>query len=256
MKVVILAGGSQSTISDSREGIPKPMVEIGEKPLLWHIMKQYSHYGFEDFLVCGGYKVNTIKDYFRDFYIYQSDITVNLQTNEVQIHKKVTENWNVTVADTGVFASTGQRVSRAQKYVKDDLFIVTYGDCLSSINIAKLVEAARKQDKVITMAVAPTTGRNVALRIGDDGLLKNGNDGDMVQAWTNACTYVFKSEVFRYLNGNYELDKRLLPILSEKNQVAVYKHDGFWCPVETMRDKVDLENRWNAGIAPWKVWNE
>ena len=106
------------------------------------------------------------------------------------------------------------------------------------------------------MAVAPTTGRNVALRIGDDGLLKNGNDGDMVQAWTNACTYVFKSEVFRYLNGNYELDKRLLPILSEKNQVAVYKHDGFWSPVETMRDKVDLENRWNAGIAPWKVWNE
>lgn len=257
MKVVILAGGSKSTISDSREGIPKPMLEIGEKPLLWHIMKQYSFFGYEDFLVCGGYKINIIKDYFRDFYIYQSDITVDLATNHIEILKKVTENWKVTVADTGLFASTGQRVSRSQRYVDDDMFLVTYGDCLSDINIKDFVQFARQQDKIVTMAVARPTGRNEILTVGADGLLSNAymtESGE--QAWTNACTYVFKRDVFHYLNGNYELEKQLLPVLSEKKQVAVYKHYGFWCPVETMRDKVDLEGRWNAGIAPWKVWEE
>lgn len=258
MKVIILAGGSRSTISDSREGIPKPMVEIGERPLLWHIMKQYAFFGYEDFLVCGGYKVNVIKDYFRDFYIYQSDITVDLATNHIEILKKVTENWKVTIADTGLFASTGQRVGRSQKYVNDDMFLVTYGDCLSDIDIDQLVSFARKQDKIVTMAVARPTGRNEILNVGEDGMLcGNGDLGTgNAQAWANACTYVFKKDVFRYLNGNYELDKQLLPVLSEKKQVAVYKHSGFWCPVETIRDKVDLENRWNAEMAPWKVWSE
>lgn len=256
MKVIILAGGSKSTISEDREGIPKPMVEIGEKPLLWHIMKQYSHFGFNDFLVCGGYKVNLIKNYFRDYYIYQSDITVDLETNQVEIHKKITEDWKVTVADTGLFATTGQRVSQAQKYVEDDMFLVTYGDCISDIDIEELVKYAAEQDKMITMAVAAPTGRNVVLPVESDGRLGrlNTNYESENQAWTNACTYVFKKEVFHYLNGNYELDKQLLPALSEKGQIAVYKHRGFWCPVETRRDKVDLETRWNAGIAPWKVW--
>lgn len=256
MKVLILAGGARSTISEDREGIPKPMVEIGEKPLLWHIMKQYSHFGFEDFLVCGGYKVNMIKNYFRDYYIYQSDITVDLATNRVEIHKNVTENWQVTVADTGLFASTGQRVSQAEKYIEDDRFLVTYGDCLSDINVEELVNYAIKNDKLATMAVAAPTGRNQVLPVEDNGLLGNMNavNDEENHAWTNACTYVFKKEVFHYLNGNYELDKWLLPVLSKMGQIAVYRHQGFWCPVETRRDKVDLEARWNAGMAHWKVW--
>ncbi len=256
MKVLILAGGSKSTINEGREEIPKPMVEIGEKPLLWHIMKQYSHFGYEDFLVCGGFKVNVIKNYFRDYYIYQSDITVDLATNQVDIHKKVTENWKVTVADTGLFATTGQRVSEAEKYIEDDWFLVTYGDCLSNINMKELVDFAIKKDKMITMAVALPTGRNVVLPIEEDDILGNvcNLSGVINESWTNACTFVFKKDVFRYLNGNYELDEQLLPVLSQKGEIAVYKHHGFWCPVETRRDKVDLENRWNAGVAPWKVW--
>lgn len=256
IKVIILAGGSKSTISEEQEGIPKPMVEIGEKPLLWHIMKQYSHFGYYDFLVCGGYKVNTIKDYFMDYYIYQSDITVDLSTNQIEIHKKITEDWKVTVADTGLYATTGQRVSQIQKYVDDDLFIVTYGDCLSDINIKQLVDNAKANKKLVTMAVTRPTGRNMVLPVGKDGLLGSiysTSEWDN-RSWTNACTYVFRKKIFHYLNGNYELDKQLLPELSERQEVAVYEHPGFWCPVETKRDKVDLENRWNAGMAPWKVW--
>ncbi len=258
MKAIILAGGSKSTISESREGIPKPMVEVGDRPLLWHIMKQYSHMGVKNFIVCGGYKVDVIKNYFRDYYIYQSDITVDLATNEIEIHKKVTEDWKVTVADTGVFATTGQRVSRAQKYIDEEWFLVTYGDCLSDIDLNALVQFAKERNKLVTMTVAHPTGRNAVLPIGTDDSLKGMKpmDGEDAFSWTNACTYVFKKEVFHFLNGNYELDLQLLPTLSVKGQVAVYKHKGFWCPVETMRDKVDLETRWNAGMAPWKVWNE
>ena len=258
MKVVILAGGSRSTISDEREGIPKPMVEIGEKPLLWHIMKQYSYFGFHDFIVCGGYKVNTIKNYFRDYYIYQSDITVDLATNHIEIHKKMTEDWKVTVMDTGLFATTGGRVSRAGKYIEDEMFLVTYGDCLSNIDIRKLLNTALGNNKLITMAVACPTGRNRVVDVGNGDLLEGMNPamGGRGSSWTNACTFVFRKKALKFLNGNYELDKQLLPELAEKKQIAVYRHEGFWCPVETRRDKVELENYWNAGIAPWKVWSE
>jgi Nucleoside-diphosphate-sugar pyrophosphorylase involved in lipopolysaccharide biosynthesis/translation initiation factor 2B, gamma/epsilon subunits (eIF-2Bgamma/eIF-2Bepsilon) len=258
MKVVILAGGAKSTIADEWEGIPKPMVEIGGRPLLWHIMKQYSCLGFQDFIVCGGYKVNTIKNYFKDYYIYQSDITVDLASNRVEIHKRVTEDWRVTVADTGMFSTTGQRVSRIEKYIDEEMFLVTYGDCLSDIDINDLIAFARENDKLVTMVVAHPTGRNEVLLIDESNLLKNSNlEGKPeTDAWTNACIYVFKKRVFKYLNGNYELDRQLLPVLSEREEIAIYRHHGFWCPVETKRDKVDLETRWNMGVAPWKIWKE
>ena len=140
MKVVILAGGQKSTISSEQVGIPKPMVEIGGKPMLWHIMKSFSAHGLNEFVICGGYKVDMIKEYFMDFYIYQSDITVDLQTNTIQVHKNRTEDWRVTVVDTGVQASTGQRVSQIKEYVDDDTFIVTYGDCLSDVNVKEMIE--------------------------------------------------------------------------------------------------------------------
>lgn len=258
MKVIILAGGSRSTISDAGESLPKPMVEIGEKPLLWHIMKQFSYFGFTDFLICGGYKVNLIKDYFMDYYIYQSDVTIDLSNNQVTVHNKKTENWNVTVMDTGLYSTTGLRVSQTEGYINDDMFLVTYGDCISNINVASLVSYAQQNDRIATLAVAKPTGRNSVLQIDEDHILENtyavGQQSH--NSWANACTYVFHKKVFHYLNGNYELDKQLLPELMGRKEIVAYQHNGFWRPVETLRDKVELESLWNAGIAPWKVWSE
>lgn len=252
MKAVILAGGTRSTISNEQQGIPKPMVEIGGKPLLWHIMKSFSAYGLRDFIVCGGYKVNLIKEYFMDFYIYQSDITVDLQNNTVQIHKNRTEDWKVTVVDTGMYSATGLRVARIEDYIEEDSFIVTNGDCLSDIDIRDMIAYHGKQGKRATMAVARPTGRNEALRIADDGRILGSGDGDREsRAWTNACLYVLNRDVFRILNGNYNLEDLLTDNLAGEGQLITYKHSGFWAPVETYRDRVNMENLWNAGVAPW-----
>lgn len=252
MKVVILAGGTRSTISNEQQGIPKPMVEIGGKPLLWHIMKSFSAYGLNEFIVCGGYKVNLIKEYFMDYYIYQSDITVDLQNNTVQIHKNRTEDWKVTVVDTGLYSSTGSRVAQIQGYIDDETFLVTNGDCLSDIDVTKLIACHEAQGKKATMAVARPTGRNEALHIASDGCVIRNADTDYDnQAWTNACLYVLDRKVFRILNGNYTLESLLTDKLTEDGQLITYKHSGFWTPVETYRDRVNMENLWNAGVAPW-----
>lgn len=252
MKAVILAGGNRSTISNEQEGIPKPMLEIGGKPLLWHIMKSFSAYGINEFIICGGYKVDMIKEYFMDFYIYQSDITVDLQNNTVQIHKNRTEDWKVTVVDTGVYTATGQRVAQIQEYIDENEFIVTYGDCLSDIPIDKMIDFHLAQNKIVTMAVARPTGRNRVLNINEKGEInKNKEVNADIKAWTSACIYILKKEIFQFLNGNYELDQLLIDNLSDKGEIASYKHDGFWMPIETYRDRVQMENMWNAGIAPW-----
>lgn len=252
MKVVILAGGTRSTISNEQEGIPKPMAEIGGKPLLWHIMKGFSAYGLNEFIICGGYKVDVIKEYFMDYYIYQSDITVDLQSNTVQIHKNRTEDWKVTVVDTGLYSGTGHRVAQIQEYISDDDFIVSYGDCLSDINVSDLLAYHNKQGKIATMAVARPTGRNEALEIAADGrIIRNDSGVSDSQAWTNACLYVLNRKVFNSLTGNYGLEKLLTDSLADKGELITYKHDGFWAPVETYRDRVNMENLWNAGVAPW-----
>ena len=252
MKVVILAGGQKSTISSEQVGIPKPMVEIGGKPMLWHIMKSFSAHGLNEFVICGGYKVDMIKEYFMDFYIYQSDITVDLQTNTIQVHKNRTEDWRVTVVDTGVQASTGQRVSQIKEYVDDDTFIVTYGDCLSDVNVKEMIEYHKKHDKQATMAVAKPTGRNEALEIDADGKLIEKHSGQRDnQVWTNACLYVLEPSVFDILKGNYNLEKMLAAGLTGQGELITYKHHGFWAPVETYRDRVNMEELWNAGVAPW-----
>lgn len=256
MKVVILAGGQQSAISDNREGVPKPMAEIAEKPILWHIMKQYSHYGFQEFIICGGYKVNMIKDYFTDYYIYQSDITVDLAENTITIHKKVTEDWKVTVVDTGLYASTGQRVSRIRNFIEEDDFIVTYGDCLSDIDVRKLYHTYQRMEKMALMAVAKPAGRSRILPIDEAGNIEYSNNitNNEANAWANANTFILNRKIFDYLQGNYDLEDELIPRLSNRNEITTYKHPGFWRAVETYRDKSDMEGLWNAGIAPWKVW--
>lgn len=258
MKVVILAGGMQSTINNEQEGVPKPMVELGGRPLIWHIMKHFSEYGVHEFIVCGGYKVDMIKEYFMDYYIYASDITVNLLDNSVEIHKKRTEDWKVTVVDTGLFSSTGQRVSLIQNYIKEDEFIVTYGDCLSDIDVNALLEKHRQSGKLVTVAMAKPTGRNQLLPFTMSGELDYNRAADDIcseEAWVNADCMVMNRKVFAYLQGNYDLEKQLFQKLSEQKMLAAYKHKGFWTPVETKRDLVNAENLWNAGIAPWAEEN-
>lgn len=253
MKIVILAGGLQSTINNENEGIPKPMVDIGGKPLLWHIMKHFSEYGLNEFIVCGGYRVDMIKEYFMDYYIYASDITVDLQTNTIKVHNEKTEDWKVTVVDTGLFSSTGQRVSLIQKYIDEENFIVTYGDCLSDINIQEMIEAHRQNQKIATIAMAKPTGRNKLLPIDDEGALVY-NQSEKISnesAWVNADCFIFNRRVFDYLMGNYDLEKHLFIKLSEKQQLSTYQHTGYWTTIETKRDLVEAENLWNAGIAPW-----
>lgn len=254
MKVVILAGGTRSTISNEQEGIPKPMVEIGGKPLLWHIMKYFSTYGFNEFVICGGYKVDMIKEYFMDFYIYQSDITVDLQTNTIQIHKNRTEDWKVTVVDTGLYSGTGYRVAQIQNYISEKTFVVTNGDCLSDINLSDMIAYHEEHGRKATMAVARPTGRNEALQIAEDGrIIRGANSPRESEAWTNACLYVLDRKVFDILNGNYSLESFLHNNFADDGQLISYKHNGFWTPVETYRDRVAMENLWNAGMAPWII---
>ena len=253
MKVVILAGGYKSSISDEKEGIPKPMVDIGGKPLLWHIMKYFSAYELNEFIICGGYRVDMIKEYFMDYYIYASDITVDLQTNTVKVHNEKTEDWKVTVVDTGIFSSTGQRVSLIQKYIDEENFIVTYGDCLSDINIKDMIATHNAMGKIATIALAKPAGRNQLLPIDKEGVLsymqswKISND----TAWVNADCFVFNKQIFDYLMGNYDLEQQLFIKLSERKQLASYQHTGYWMTVETKRELATAENLWNAGIAPW-----
>lgn len=252
MQAVILAGGFKSTIAGEQESIPKPMVELGEKPLLWHIMKSFSAYGVNEFIVCGGYKIETIKEYFMDFYIYESDITVDLQNNTVHIHKKKTEDWKVTVVDTGLNVSTGQRVKEIEKYIKGEQFIVTYGDCLSNINISELTKFHEMKGKLATVAMAKPSGRNELFAVADDGQLLWGEEGEKnTNAWVNANCYVLNREVFRYLQTGYDIEKQLLKDLSKEEELSIYKHDGYWIAVETKRDLVGAELLWYQGEAPW-----
>lgn len=253
MKLVILAGGMQSTINNEYEGIPKPMVDIGGRPLLWHIMKHFSQYGLNEFIVCGGYKVDMIKEYFMDYYIYASDITVDLQSNKIEIHKKRTEDWKVTVVDTGLFSSTGKRVKLIQKYVDEDEFMVTYGDCLSDIDAEDLIKAHRQNETFATLAMAKPTGRNKLLPLDASGKVNYScvEEFSDENAWVNADCMVLNKKVFSYLQGNYDLEKQLFPNLSKQQMLSTYKHTGFWIPVETKRDLVDAESLWNAGRAPW-----
>ena len=256
MKAIILAGGLPSTISDVKSGIPKPMAEIGGRPLLWHIMKLYAYYGFREFIICGGYKVNLIKEYFKDFYIYQSDITVDLSNNEITIHNKRTEDWKVTVVDTGVEATTGERIRQVKEYIQGEDFFVTYGDCLSDLNLKKMLEVHSKKHSFLTMAVARPTGRHSVLAIGEDDLLKSkvkdGNTGYQ-NAWVNATCYIFSPNAVDALSDE-ELNEVFMTKMAESEKVNIYRHEGFWRPVETMRDSVALEEMWEEGSAPWKVW--
>lgn len=258
MKVVILAGGLPSTLIEQDEKIPKPMAEIGGRPILWHIMKQYAYYGYKEFIICTGYKGEMIKDYFMNFYIYQSDITVDLQTNQVDIHRKKTEDWDVMVVDTGRNASVSDRIFSVREYLKGEAFLVTYGDCVSDIDIMKLVSQHKKDGKMATFAVAKPTGRNRIFPVAGSGDFAFPHPGDQsVNAWVNACSMVFEQDIFPYLKNNEMFpSEEMLEQLSKEEQMSVYFHKGFWSPMETIRDKTLLEHMWKSDKAPWKVWKD
>lgn len=253
MKVVILAGGLPSIIGEEHESIPKPMVKIGERPILWHIMKLYAHYGLNDFIICTGYKADIIKDYFMNYYIYQSDITVHLKTNQVEVHNMVTEPWKVSIVDTGLDTSTANRIRQIQGLL-DGTFIVAYGDCLSDLHIADMIQMHRQKGKQVTVALARPSGRNAVLPTDEDGNMLT-DDRQNFQAWANACTMVVEKEAIAHVRSRYDrFEIETIQQLNQYGQAASYRHYGFWRPVETMRDKIQLQQMWEEGNVPWKVW--
>ena len=257
MKVVILAGGFGTRISEESHLRPKPMIEIGDRPILWHIMKIYSHYGFNDFIICLGYKGNCIKEYFAHYFLYESDVTFDFtNSNERLIHSHSAEPWSVTLVNTGLETMTGGRVKRIQPYVGNEPFMLTYGDGVSDVDISKLVAFHKAHGKIATLTTTQPTGRFGALNLSDQGRVLNFKEkpkGD--GGWVNAGFFVLQPEIFDYIEGDstfFELEP--LERLASKGDLLAFKHDGFWQPMDTMRDKNLLDEHWNSGNAPWKVW--
>lgn len=240
MKMVILAGGRRSTITDEPEGMPKPMLPIGGRPMLWHIMKHASLCGVKEFVICGGYKVETIKDYFLDFYIYQSDIRVDTGKNTVEILNRNTEDWKVTIVDTGITSLPTERIKKVVDVVDED-FIVTYGDCLSDISLKEMLSLHKKDNNAMTVAVARPTGRKIPLHFFENDEWEKSNE-----AWTSAGLFIINRSAF--LNTGHEGD--IEDVLSDVS-VAVYRHNGFYSAIETLRDKAAAEEMWEQGSAPW-----
>jgi glucose-1-phosphate cytidylyltransferase len=257
MKVVILAGGLGTRISEESDFKPKPMIEIGGKPILWHIMKTYSHYGFNDFIVCCGYKSYVIKDYFHHYYMHQSDMTIDLGANTIEYCNSSAEPWRVTLVDTGLNTMTGGRIKRIQRYVGGEAFMLTYGDGVSDVDIAKLLDFHKKSGRMATLTAVQTLGRFGALEIKSGDAIasfieKPKGDG----AWINGGFFVCESGVFDSIRGGDETvwEREPLESLANAGLLGAYKHRGFWQPMDTLRDKNELEKLWASGKAPWKQW--
>jgi glucose-1-phosphate cytidylyltransferase len=257
MKVVILAGGFGTRISEESDLKPKPMIEIGGKPILWHIMQIYSHYGFNDFIICCGYKGYVIKDYFHHYYLHQTDITIDLGKNQIEYHDSSSEPWRVTLVDTGLNTMTGGRIKRIQPFVGDEPFMLTYGDGVSDIDILALLDFHKKHKRLATLTAVQPSGKFGALGIDTQNAViqfKEKPKGD--GAWINGGFFVCEPGIFDYIRSGDETiwERQPLEDLSRDGQLGAYKHEGFWQPMDTLRDKNELERLWATGNAPWKVW--
>ena len=257
LKVVILAGGFGTRISEESHLKPKPMIEIGGQPILWHIMKIYSHYGFHEFVICAGYKQHIIKEYFADYFLHTSDVTFDFtNNNEMMIHHNTAEPWKVTVVDTGLNTMTGGRIKRIQKYVGNEAFMLTYGDGVSNVDISQLLEFHKRNKKLITMTAVNVGQRFGVLDIDKEGLIqsfreKKDLDGSMI----NAGFMVIEPKIFDYIDGDETVfEQRPLEQVASEGQLVAYKHEGFWKCMDTQRDKMQLEKLWSEGKAPWKIW--
>ncbi len=257
MKVVILAGGLGTRLSEETDLRPKPMVEIGGKPILWHIMKIYSYYGFNDFVILSGYKSHVIKEYFVNYYNRYSDITVDMNTNTVEVHKTRNEPWRVTILYTGKDTMTGGRIKKAQSYIGNKPFLLTYGDGVSDVNIKNLVDFHNKQGKYVTVTAVQPYGRFGALEINENSMIdsfleKPKGDGN----WINGGFLVCEPEVFDYIPEGDDVIFENIPLqnLSKDRQLNAYKHNGFWRAMDTLKDKIDLTQMWQSQNAPWAIW--
>lgn len=255
MKVVLLAGGLGTRLSEETDTKPKPMVEIGGKPILWHIMKIYSHYGFNEFIVCLGYKGYVIKEYFANYFRHQSDITIDLKNNTTEIHNSSAEPWKISLIDTGINTMTGGRIKRIKDYIDEDNFLLTYGDGVSDIDIDALVEFHHKNNKLLTVTAVQPSGRFGALELEGNQVKqfieKPRGDG----AWINAGFFVCNKKIIDFIDDDYTIFERdPMEKLAIKNELVAYKHSGFWKPMDSLRDKYELESLWTNKSAPWKIW--
>ena len=256
MKVVILAGGLGTRISEESVTRPKPMAEIGDKPILWHIMKMYSHFGFNEFIICAGYKGYQIKEYFHNYWLHNADVTFDMRSHECEVHADTNEPWRVTVVDTGADTMTGGRVKRIEPYVDGETFMLTYGDGVADVDIRALLAVHRESGRAATLTAVQPSGRFGALELGEGNRVdcfreKPIGDGD----WINGGFFVMEPSVFdRIADDETVLERAPLESLAADGQLGVYKHRGFWQPMDTLRDKNHLENLWSSSSAPWKVW--
>lgn len=256
MKVAILAGGFGTRLSEETDIRPKPMVEIGGKPILWHIMKHYSSYGFNEFVVLLGYKGYTIKEYFANYYLHQSDITIDTKAGKLTVHSNDSEDWKITLVETGPETMTGGRVKRAEKYLAGETFMLTYGDGVSDVNVKKLVEFHQTQKKILTLTAIQPEGRFGVLDIGAENkvqrfLEKPRGDG----SWINGGFFVCEPGIFGYLrDGDKTIFERTpMETLASEGQLTAYQHEGFWKCMDTLRDKQELNQMWASGKAPWMM---
>ncbi len=256
MKVVLLAGGMGTRLSEETVTRPKPMVEIGGKPILWHIMKMYSHYGFNDFIICLGYKGYMIKEYFANYFLHTSDVTFDIVHNQMEVHQKYAEPWKVTLVDTGDQTMTGGRVKRIQSYVKGESFLLTYGDGVADVNIAQLIAFHRAQHKHVTVTATQPIGRFGALTLDRDNVVRSFMEKPLGDGgWINGGFFVMQPEVFRYIDADSTiLEQEPMEKLANEGELVAFKHYGFWQAMDTLREKNQLESLWANNKAPWKLW--
>lgn len=259
MKAVIFAGGLGTRFSEKTQYMPKPMIEIGGKPILWHIMKIYSSYGINEFIICGGYKQYVIKGYFMNYFMHNSDVTIDLSDNSVHLHENHSENWKVTIVDTGLNTMTAGRLKRIQPYVGNEAFLLTYGDGVTDLDITDSIEAHKKSGALLSMTVYKPVGRFGAVEIDSENMVKSFMEKPDGQGnWINAGFFVCEPEVFDYLHEDADqtmFERQPLEDIVKDGKMHAYKHGGFWKPMDMLRDNVELENMWNKGVAPWKKWN-
>ena len=256
MKVVILAGGLGTRISEESLIKPKPLIEIGSKPIIWHIMKYYSSFGLNDFIICCGYKGYMIKEYFTNYPRHISDMTINFKNDAIKYHNKKAEPWNVTLIDTGDGTLTGGRIKRVEKYLGND-FCLTYGDGLSNVDISETIKYHNKHKKLVTMTAVQPSGRFGVAQIKNDQITKFVEKPRGEGSWINGGFFVLNRKVLNFIKDDQTIwEKDSLKQLAEQNQVMAYKHNGFWYPMDTIRDKEFLEEKWSNKNCPWKTWDE
>ena len=259
MKVVLLAGGQGSYIASESESVPKPMVEIGGQPVLWHLMKLFSHYGFNEFVICCGFKQHMVKEYFADYYLHRSDVTFDFRhANAIQVHAHFVEPWRVTLVDTGLKTMTGGRVKRIQKYLGNEPFLLSYGDNVSNIDIGALVRFHQSHGKTATVTALSIPQRFGVLDMNKEGMITAFREKPVSEnCLFNIGYMVFQPEIFDYLEGDdTEIEKDPLARLASLGELKAFKHQGFWQCLDTVRDRQQLEKLWQSGSAPWKLWSD